>query len=63
MAASGIDGIQAIEIAMRLIGARLYTSAHHEAGTLIFEKPGAGYGFPVPQEMRDVLVGDDVRFF
>src|SRR5581483_2774581 len=25
--------------------------------------PGKGYGFPVPMTLRELLVGDDARFF
>lgn len=55
----GVDGAQAIIIAMQKIGAELYTSTYHNAGHLRFEKHGSGYGFPVPKPMRDMLVGDD----
>lgn len=54
--------MQALEIALRLIGAQLYASTYHQEGTLVFGKPGAGYGFPVPVNMRDLLVGDDAEF-
>jgi len=54
--------VQALEIALRLIGAQLYASTYHQEGTLVFGKPGAGYGFPVPVNMRDLLVGDDAEF-
>jgi hypothetical protein len=27
----------------------------------MFEEPGAGYGFPVPATMRDLLVGEDAK--
>jgi hypothetical protein len=63
MTARGIDAVQALEIAMKLIGVQLYTSRYHEAGELAFGKPGAGFGFPVPQNMRDVLVGEDAKYF
>ena len=63
MTARGIDAVQALEIGLKLIGTQLYTSRYHEAGELMFDKPGAGYGFPVPQNMRDLLVGDDAKFF
>lgn len=61
-AAYGIDSVQALWIALQMVGAELYTSAYHEAGTLMFEEPGRGYGFPVPANMRDMLVGDDARY-
>lgn len=57
--AFGVDAVQAIELALHMIGAELYTSEHHQAGTLVFDAPGAGYGFPVAKTLRDLLVGDD----
>lgn len=59
---TGGDGIQAILHALQMIGAELYASEHHEAGRLSWLEAGAGYGFPVTQSIRDLLVGDDKRF-
>jgi hypothetical protein len=61
--AAGADSVQALLIALHMIGADLYTSAHHKAGHLVSGTPGRGYGFPVPHNIRDLLVGDDARYF
>jgi hypothetical protein len=58
----GVDQFQAIILTLQMIGARLYFSDYHKSGRLYFEKPGSGYGFPVPKDVRDMLVGDDKRF-
>lgn len=58
----GIDGVQALVIAMQKIAIELYTSSYHKAGTLLFDKPGNGYGFPIMKNARDMLVGDDAKF-
>jgi hypothetical protein len=58
----GVDQMQAIILTLQMIGARLYFSDYHRSGRLYFEKPGTGYGFPVPRNARDMLVGDDRRF-
>jgi hypothetical protein len=58
-AAVGVDAVQAIQLAMKMIGALLYTSEHHEAGRLAWLSSGQGYGFPVPGTIRDLLIGDD----
>ncbi len=50
-------------LALQKIGATLYASEYHKAGLLMWEKPGNGYGFPLPQNARDWLEGDDARFF
>lgn len=59
---TGEDPIQAIVQALQMIGAELYTSRHHDAGKLMWLSPGAGYGFPVPRNIRDLMVGDDASF-
>ena len=58
----GVDQFQAIILTLQMIGARLYFSDYHKSGRLYFEKSGSGYGFPVPKNVRDLLVGDDKRF-
>ncbi len=59
----GADSMQTIVLALQMIGADLYTSNYHKAGELSFERPGGGYGFPVGRGMRDLLEGDDAKFF
>jgi hypothetical protein len=60
--AVGIDAIQALELALKLIGAQIYTSDYHQAGKLEWFGRGQGYGFPVPNGIRDLLVGDDKKY-
>ncbi|MGN6460342.1 MAG: DUF6968 family protein [Pseudolabrys sp.] len=62
MNAAGIDAMQALLSALQMIGTELYTSAYHKAGRLYWDEPGRGYGFPVPNNLRDLLEGDDQRF-
>jgi len=57
----GADGIQAMFNAMQLIAMLLYSSEFHIAGKLVWNKPGFGYGFPMPNGSRDLLVGEDRR--
>jgi hypothetical protein len=58
----GIDSMQALLLALQMIGAELYSSKHHDAGELVWEREGGGYGFPVPRTISDLLVGDDAVF-
>ncbi|MEA2974962.1 MAG: hypothetical protein QOF19_482 [Alphaproteobacteria bacterium] len=58
----GIDAIQAMLIAMQMIAAQVYTSAYHKAGQLTWLERGGGYGFPVTNNMRDLLEGNDKKF-
>jgi hypothetical protein len=55
--------VQALELALRTIGAQIYASDHHASGKLMWLEPGKGYGFPVTSNLRDLLVGDDKDLF
>ena len=60
--AGGVDAVQALELALKMIGAEVYTSSHHQSGRLEWLESDRGYGFPVPDNIRDLLVGDDRKF-
>ncbi len=62
METGGIDAMQALELAMKTIGAVLYTSTYHKQGRLFWDEPGTGYGFPVTRTIRDLLIGDDAEY-
>jgi hypothetical protein len=59
----GYDSVQAILLTFQAIGADIYTSSYHKSGNLFCERFGDGYGFPVPNNMRDLLEGDDTKYF
>jgi hypothetical protein len=63
MEVGGEDAVQAIELALKTIGAFIYTSEFHARGELMWLETGKGYGFPVPNSLRDMLIGDDQKFF
>jgi len=58
----GMDEVQAILLTLQFIGTRIYGSDEHKAGSLSWYEPGRGYGFPVPNNHRDLLVGDDAKY-
>jgi hypothetical protein len=62
-AAGGADSVQALTVALKMIGADLYSSLYHKSGKLRLTAPGKGYGFPVPSSIRDMLEGDDEKYF
>jgi hypothetical protein len=62
MKSGGVDSVQAIFLALQMIGSEIYATTYHKAGQLFFESPGRGYGFPVATTLRDQLVGDDKKF-
>jgi hypothetical protein len=57
--AKGADGMQAVYLAMQAIAIRLYSSPYHAAGELVWDKPGDGYGFPMPKPGYPDLIGED----
>ena len=57
--AKGFDGMQAVYLAMQAIAIRLYASPYHAAGELDWDKPGDGYGFPMPKPGYPDLIGED----
>ena len=59
----GVDAFQALELALRTIGVMIYTCEHHKAGELMWLEAGDGYGFPIANDLRDMLIGDDKKFF
>jgi hypothetical protein len=60
--AHGVDAIQALYQTLKMIGTDLYTSNEHRDGRLRWQKVSEGYGFPVPKNLRDLLVGSDKTF-
>jgi hypothetical protein len=63
MTSWGRDSAQALILAMRMIGADIYSSTYHKSGRLMLEASGNGYGFPVPSSLRGLLEGDDAKYF
>jgi hypothetical protein len=59
---TGVDAVQALLFAMQMIGAEVYARSEHKSGRLEWLEAGGGYGFPVPGNIRALLVGDDRRF-
>ena len=59
---AGVDGMQALILALQTIGVEIYTSEYHEAGTLRWFEPSEGYGFPACSSLRDALIGDDAKY-
>lgn len=61
--AYGLDALQALVLSLQMIGSELYTSTYHADGLLRASGQEAGYGFPVPPILRDMLVGEDALSF
>jgi hypothetical protein len=58
--AAGVDSVQAIILALQKIGVALYTSEYHRNAQISWLEAENGYGFPVPSNARDLLVGEDL---
>ena len=53
---TGGDSVQALLLALLMVGAQLYCSEEYEAGRLTWDwDPNNDLGFPVPSNIRDVL--------
>lgn len=61
--AAGNDELHAIMLAMQKIAQDLYMSRAHAERRLSWIKPWVGYGFPMPANGRELLIGDDKRFY
>jgi hypothetical protein len=59
---SGIDAIQALMHALQMVGSEIYSSDEHRSGQLVWTDGVRGYGFPVPNGIRDLLIGDDLKY-
>lgn len=59
---TGVDAVQALVMALQMIGVEVYASHYHEAGRLRWLEDGGGYGFPVSNNARDLLAGDDRKY-
>ena len=57
----GTDAVQAIRLTFGQIAIMLYASTYHRDGILFWQRPGDGYGFPLPYDGRDVAIGNDKR--
>ena len=58
----GVDALQAVHMAMQKIAHDLYASPYHKQGLLSWPGQGLGYGFPMAQNGRDLLIGADSEF-
>ena len=61
--AQGNDALHALELAMQKIGMDLYMSRYHHEQKMWWIRPWVGYGFPMPKDARDLMIGDDARFY
>ncbi|MEO6013856.1 MAG: hypothetical protein ABIQ30_09775 [Devosia sp.] len=59
--AAGADSVQALYLALQKIAVCLYSSEYHQSGRLYLERPGYGYGFPLPLGSRANAVGGDKK--
>jgi hypothetical protein len=59
--ASGVDAVQALMIALQMIGSEMYTSNYQKAGGIYF-RDSDGCGFPVPPTLRHLLTPEDAKY-
>jgi hypothetical protein len=56
---NGIDAVQALLIALEMVGTNLYSSDPHKEGRLWLDEPHGGYGFPLGSALRHLYEGRD----
>lgn len=61
--AQGNDMVEALHLALQKLGTEMYLSRYHHEGTLSWMPGWTGYNLPIPKNGRDLLVGDDQRFY
>ena len=59
----GNDALHALHLAQQKIGTDLYMSRYHHERKMWWLKPWVGYGFPMPKGARDLLIGDDAKYY
>lgn len=59
----GVDSMQALILALYAVGSDIYSSDEHKSGNLRWGDSESGYGFPLPQIIRDLMIGGDTKFF
>ena len=59
----GVDELQALVMALFMIGAEIYSTDYHRDGRLRAYETEEGYGFPLAKSLRDMLVGVDAVAF
>ena len=64
MTIHGQDSVQALLMALAIVGVHLYVSNEHQDGELQpLRADWIGYGFPIPTTLRDLLIGQDAEHF
>jgi hypothetical protein len=62
MRAAGYDALQSLVNALNMIGAEIYATNYHKDGQLRAYETEQGYGFPVGNSIRHLLVGMDAKY-
>lgn len=60
--AVGSDALHALQLAMQKLGIDLHSTSYHKAGTMRWDD-WKGYGIALPKAGRDLMRGDDAKFY
>lgn len=61
--ARGSDSLQALQLGMQKLGVELHFASYHRERTMRWQDGWVGYGIALPKEGRDLMIGDDARFY
>lgn len=61
--AQGNDAIHALQLAMQKLGLELHMTSYHRERTMRWMEGWIGYGFALPKDARDLLIGDDAKYY
>ncbi len=60
--AIGSDALHALQLAMQKLGVELHMTSYHKDRTMRWDD-WDGYGIALPKEGRDLMRGDDAKFY
>ncbi|RYG55901.1 MAG: hypothetical protein EON56_05000 [Alphaproteobacteria bacterium] len=60
--AFGSDALHALQLAIQKLGLDLHSTSYHKAGKMHWDDWN-GYGIALPKEGRNLMRGDDAKFY
>lgn len=61
--AGGADSMHALQLGLQKLGLDLHSTSYHREGKMWWQAGVVGYGFALPRDARDLLRGDDAKWY